>query len=281
MVDPNNPYYQQYSPTPSGPVRPDAPTEAYFPQLPPQAGPLPPKVRPEQLIRRNQSVPGGPLHKKMAYLWRTDPAYRVLYISLAFVIVAFLIFFVVVGGIFAHGGIPSQTQQQATSRTNTGSQQPKQNNQPGGSQKTAATQPTPQPTATTAPTPTPIPTQAPTPTPRPQPTPTAIPTQLTAQITNFPNVVQNNSTAQITVQTNQPNASVTLFVFYEGIPTNTTSGPVQTDGNGTATLNWNIHEHRINRAINTIIARMTAQITSQNDQRTQTQTVTIQIQTGN
>jgi cytoskeletal protein RodZ len=280
MVDPNNPYYQQYSPPPSGPVGPDAPTEAYFPQLPPQAAPLPPRVRPEQLIRRNQNVPAGTLPQKMAYLWRTDPAYRVLYISLAFVIVAFLIFFVVVGGIFAHGNHPAQTQQQSVAKTSTGGQAPKQPaNAPGGTQKTTNTQPTPQSIPTVAPTPTPVPTQVPTPTP--QPTATPIPTQLTAQITNAPNVVQNNSTVGITVQANQPNASVVLFVFYEGIPTESTTGPVQTDGNGTATLNWNIHERRINRGINMIIARVTAEVTGQNGQHMQTQTVTVQIQTGN
>jgi outer membrane biosynthesis protein TonB len=285
MIDPNNPGNQQYSPPlPPESAGPDAPTEAYFPQLPPQASPLPSRVRPEQLIRRNQNMPPGPLHQKLMYLWRTDPAYRVLYISLAFVIVAFLIFLLVVGGIFAHGNTPTKTQQ-VTSGGNTGQQSQPDTKQPNNAPKTPAAQPTAQPTPTPTPlptpTPTPIPTQPPTPTPIPQPTPTPIPAQLTAQITNVPNFVQNNSTVQVTVQTNQPNASVTLVALYEGIPTATTSNPVQTDANGTATINWNIHERKINRGINTITARLVARATAQNGQQAQTQEVTVQIQANN
>jgi hypothetical protein len=182
------------------------------------------RVRPEDLLRRSQSsLPANPL-TRISYLWKRDPAYRVLFIAIGVVLLSSLISVGLVAAMFNQPG--------------------PQGAQPGGSNSQQTNignvnLNTPTPAAT----PTPIPTS--TPTPEPTPTPTPVPTQppvnatLTVQITDIPTTVQFGGTVLVSVNTSKPNVSVHLSALSNGRQA-TITGSKKTNDQGNATLSWTV-----------------------------------------
>lgn len=204
--------------------------------------------------------------------WRRDPAYKFLFIAIGVVLLASILFVAFAGSTIsslfsqsgagttqtAPGGIPAQ----GTADTN-----PKFPTPGGNTGATPTSQPTtlPSPTATTAPNPTP--------TTPPSPTPTQNP-QLTLQIVNAPNQVNNNSTVTITVTASQPGVQVGLTITYNTNPFLKTLGPQATDNNGNAAFSWSVQVHPFSR--NQVFARLVA-IARKNGQEVTSQTVVVKI----
>ncbi|GCE04446.1 hypothetical protein [Dictyobacter aurantiacus] len=284
-LGPSNP---NYPPGMSG--QHDAPTEMFQTNPPPPGAPYRPgagapfnpgqrpgpTVRPEQLINKKkaQTLPPGPWHTKLAYLWRSDPAYKVLFIAIGVVIVCSIVGVILVGTAFS-----SFTSRSATNPNQNGSQTVA--NTP---QATPTTTPTAQPTMTPTPQPTATPTAQPTvaPTPTAQPTiastPTPVPNNgpLTVQFTNLPAQAQNHSTVPVTVAT-KPGATVALLITYNASPSFQQTTTVTADANGTATIPWTINERAFSRFTQVIAARVVAIARDQNNQQTTSQPATVQI----
>ncbi|GCE18281.1 hypothetical protein [Dictyobacter kobayashii] len=267
----------------------DAPTEMFqtanrpqgFPYQPAAGQPFnpgqrpTPNVRPEQLInkRKGQTIPPGPLHTKIAYLWRSDPAYKVLFIAIGAVILCSVIGLVLLGSVFANFGGRSATT--ASNQGNTQATAPTPQNTPAGATQPTAT-PTLQPTAT--------PTLQATATPLPQatvaPTPTPVVNNgpLTAQFSGLPGQVNNHTTVDITVTT-QPGATVTLLITYTASPAFQQTNAVVADANGTATIPWSINERAFSHFSMNATARLYAIARGQNQQAT-SQPATVQVNLG-
>ena len=85
-------------------------------------------------------------------------------------------------------------------------------------------------------------TQIQTPKPAPQITPTLTSAvSLTVQIINIPDSVENGTTAQVQVKTSKPGVSVKLQVTYQVDPFSSTSSSQTTDGDGQATIDWDVN----------------------------------------
>ncbi|HTI13999.1 MAG TPA: hypothetical protein VL461_05425 [Dictyobacter sp.] len=230
-------YQPQYLPGENS-SSPDAPTLPHQPVFQDQQ-PQPP-IRPEDLLQydnQHYPVPGA----RSASSWRKDPAYRVLWIAIATIIVSGIIFAIIGGNALAHYFQPTQA-----------------NNNNPNTQPTTVAQiiPTNTPTATPSPTPSPTPIVTPSPTPIP-PTPTPQPTnnqqmnhgtnqQLTVNITQVPNQVQDGDTVAITVQTSMPDAQVTLTFTSDGSPAYFTMGPKNVGGDSMTTFHWTVNERSFN-----------------------------------
>lgn len=207
--------------------------------------------------------------------WRKDPAYAFLFIALGVVLLASILFIAFAGSTFSslltqggrsQTGSGSNVPAQGTTDTNPKFPTPGSNN--GG---TPINQPTtlPSPTATIAnPTPSPVPTT--------QPSPTATPNQqLTLQIVNAPNQVDNNTTVTLNVTASQPNVQVQLTITYDVAPYFKMIGPQTTDNNGNASFQWNVQVHFFGRNQGT--ARIVATGSDQNGHRVTSQVVTVRI----
>jgi hypothetical protein len=191
-------------------------------------------IRPEDLVRRPQSaLPANPI-ARMGYLWRKEPAYRVLFIAIGIVLLSG---FVCVGLVFGMFNAPTSQNAQ------TGGNSPQQSAN-NGVVKTGT--PTPVATPTSAPTATPTPFPTPTPVPTQPPAPTPVPTQppvmgpLTVQITSIPTTVQNNQTVSVGVTTNEPGSTVHLVIALNAFPYYTISQTQTTDAAGNATISWHV-----------------------------------------
>jgi hypothetical protein len=191
-------------------------------------------VRPEDLVRMPKTaLPANPV-ARISYLWKRDPAYRVLFIAISVVILSSFVFVSLVSGMFNQ----PNTQNAQGDGTN-----PQQSTNLGGV-NTSST-PTVVPTSVPASTVAAIPTLIPTPTPFPTPTeaPTQPPTnaRLTVQISNIPQKVKNNTSISVDVTTNEPGASVFLVVKYvAAAPFYSKGQPQSTDDNGNSTILWQV-----------------------------------------
>lgn len=278
---PSNPNFQ-----PGMPEQHDAPTEMFqATPTPPNAPYQPgtgspfnrsqrpgPSIRPEQLInkRKGQTLPPGPWHTKLAYLWRSDPAYKVLFVSIGAIILCSLIGIILVGTAFSSftnktATNPNQNSPQTTANTPQSTATP--------TMQTTAT-PTIQPTAT----PTPQPTATPIPQPTVAPTPTTIPNNgpLTAQFASIPGQARNHSTVFVTVTT-KPGATVGLVITYNATPAFQQTTTVTANANGIATIPWTINEKAFSRFTPTITAHVVAVARDQNNQQANSQQATVQI----
>ena len=273
LEDPFDPHKQ-----PDKLVLPAIPTEEYHSPLPEYL--VHAEQRPFQargLVRKNQSPaarPARPLYKKLTHLWHKDPAYKVLFIAIGVVLVSSIICLALLAGFIA--------QLSPSPRPVT--------NLPARAQATPthATQPTPQAT----PRPTVVPTPMPTPTPIIVVTPAPIATapgiiaptpnpdeKLTVQIGTLPAQINNNVMVPVTVSTNQPGATVSLFVTYSAIPLLYTSDPQTTDANGNTTFFWSVHERTFSPFTRMVAANVTAVVRYQNRPQATSQTMTIHILT--
>lgn len=206
----------------------------------------------------------GSFFNRLGHLLRTDPAYQVLAIAVAGVLIACLIFVVVAGSLFAPPGLPMTA---------------------GGTNQKSVTTPTTAPDLT----PTTVPTTAPTATPNTTatsaptvaPTTPVVPTQTPVlpalQITKIPAQVVNGSRVAVTVQANKPGVSVWLSVtFNSSIGGNNTTSPATANGSGVATVSWHVSAIMINS--DSITATVYAVINGQNGQQIKSAPVTVTVQ---
>ncbi|MBO0779866.1 MAG: hypothetical protein J2P37_13670 [Ktedonobacteraceae bacterium] len=196
-------------------------------EAPPQASdatvfhPTAPRVRPEHLIRPTSPQMQGSFFTRLRQQLRNDPAYRVLAIALAGVLIAGIVFIVFASSLLASPG-PQQNSAALMAQASA----------------TAAAQqaPTPEPSPTEVPTPTPtVP-----PVPTLEPTPTTAPDVLTLQIVSIPQSVVNGTRVPVTVQSSLPDTTVRLHVTYTGAFGSFNSRAVSTGDDGTVTLNWSV-----------------------------------------
>jgi hypothetical protein len=265
------------------PVQHDAPTEMF--SAPPAAGPAHmrggqapwtqprPTIRPEQLIRKNaqQQLLPASLPAKLAYLWKSDPAYKVLFVAIGVVVVCSIFGLFLLSNAFSHG---STTSPQTANTSAEGSSTPGSNNAANTAQTKPTQIPTLQPTATPLPTPTPIPTST------PAPTPTPVPAMLNAQITSIPQTADNHTSISVTV-TSIPGATVWLTIITGADPPYLETEQKSTDGNGMAVITWHINEHSFNAFSRQTIAQVTAHAEGANGQQVQSQPAQITINLAN
>jgi len=206
------------------------------------------------------SGPAQP-HTKFFQLLRTDPAYQVLAISIALVLIASITFATLAGRMLSQLSSPqgNTTAQNAPVQSTS--------SPPGA----ASTNPSPTPA-----TPTPSPTEVPTVTSQPTTTQQG---QLSLQITNIPTLVNNNKTVQVTVAAGQPGVPVRLEVTYDASSNGYTSSPKTTGSDGTAQLNWRIRVTL--HGGSTVTAHVTAVANDQNGQPVSSPPVTVQITNNN
>ncbi|WP_376795581.1 hypothetical protein [Thermogemmatispora sp.] len=186
-------------------------------------------IAPEMLIRRPRQSAPPTLLGKMGYFWQKDPAYKVLMVASALVLIAGVIFSVVVGGTLMQGGSNMEARVPLT---------PPPGVAPTGTVDLRPTFPTPSGQGSNESSQPPV-----------QSTPALKPTRTTdngngsangaVQITGLPASVPNNSDVTVTVITNQPNSFVQLQVTYNVAPfVAVVNG--NTDASGTATLTWHV-----------------------------------------
>jgi hypothetical protein len=254
----------------------------------PDSGEMQPAVAPTGSTRAQSSYKSAapaqpPLSPagKIGYFWKRDAAYRVLFLSIALIIVISLIAIVLVGTTLGQilgwpghnqglvslipGATPAvqgstdvrPTFPVPTPGTGQGSTQSSQ--PPSSTNPTVV--PTSEPTVTLTPTPT-IPSGGP----------------LSVQITSVPLVVNNNTVVPVGVTTNQVGIIVQLFVTYSAPPGFYTSGQQLTDGSGMASLSWSIHV--LSRSNTLVTARLVAIARTQNGQQTISPPVTVHIVNG-
>ena len=240
-----------------------------------------PQVRPDQLIQHKTApAPKNPM-ARIGYYWRKDPAYKVLMIAAVLVIAAGFIFVSLATAAFIRNpnlfsSIGNTTPQNPTGVTPSGTVdlRPTFPTPGGGSGGNSSSQPPAQSTPVIQTTPG----GSTTPTPQASPTPGSGGGTLTVQITNIPGQVNNNSTVQVDVSTNEPGATVRLQVTYNAYPFYYQSGAQVTDGNGNATLDWNVQVSG-NRTRH-IYAKVTAVATDANGQYATSATYIVQVITG-
>ena len=215
---------------------------------------------------------------RLKYLWQRDPAYKVMMIATAVLLIAGLIFGTLVTNMLSqwselvlrNGRVAVLPQQPPTGVTPQGTVDfhPTFPTPGGGQGSTDSSQPPMGPTPALQNTPPPI-------TPTPQPTATQQGGLLIVQITSIPTQVSNNSIVPVQVTTNEPGILVRLYVSYD-VPPNFYASRVQmTDGNGNATLSWIVNVFTFARRRAT--ARVVAVGQDQNGQQVSSQVFTVQI----
>lgn len=228
------------------------------------------QLRPEQLIlRRTQPAPKGTI-SKLTYYWRKDPAYKVLIIALAMVVIAGVVFVslasaTVFGNQNSSASSLSQNPPPAPKATGTVDLRPTFPNPSGGNGTTQNSQPPLYQTPS-------LPSTSPT----AQSSPTQGNGSLTVQITNMPPVVNNGTSVDVGVNTSEPNANVLLVIHYNNAqPSRANAGPATTDGGGNATISWFVFVYSLRQR--NVQATVYAVATDQNGQQARSQYVNVQV----
>jgi hypothetical protein len=99
---------------------------------------------------------------------------------------------------------------------------------------------------------------------------------LDVQIVNIPDVVNNKSRVQVDVQTSEPNVNVQLQVTYDSAPFAYASNGDTTDDQGNATLNWNIRVRSFANG-NNVQATVIVVATDQDGQQATSQPMTVEV----
>jgi hypothetical protein len=259
----NNPHTQEPAPQSGKLVLPAPPVEEQRTYSGTQ-------LRPEQLIRRRtQPAPKGTV-SKLTYYWRKDPAYKVLIIALAMVVIAGVVFVSLASATFFgnqnfSASSLSQNPPPAPKATGTVDLRPTFPNPSGGNGTNQSSQPPLYQTPSL---------------PSTSPTAQSSPTQgngtLTIQITNIPSVVNNGSTVDVGVNASEPGASVLLVIRYNNAqPSRASAGPATTDGGGNATISWFVLVYGFRQR--NVQATVYAVATDQNGQQARSQGVTVQV----
>ena len=224
------------------------------------------QVRPEDLIRPAAMPPKDPL-ARLIYFWRKDPAYKVLIIAVALVLIAGLLSFSLVSramnpNFFKLNSTSPQAPPTGVTPSGTVDLRPAFPSPGGGQGSSTSSQPPAQSTPALQPT---VDNTQSSPTPGQGGT-------LTVQITGIPNRVQNGSVVDVGVSTNEANVTVELYVVYNAPPYRDFAGPRMTDG-GNATIPWSVSVYKIGGARATVVAIAR----DQNGQQAQSQPVSVQI----
>ncbi len=226
------------------------------------------------LIRHNTPPPPRSPFAKLVYFWRKDPAYKVLMIAVAMVVIAGLLLTMLVSstllhslGGFAAGGAVVQNPAGTAQPIATVDHKPAFPTPGGGQGSTVTSQPPMQSTPVLQPTSTLPPPQS-SPSPPPQ-------GGLSVQITSIPNHVRNNTIVNVGVSTNAANAQVLLLIYYPAFPYRSTAGPVTSDGNGNANLNWFVSIRSFTNRV--VEASVYAVVRDQNGQTVRSQPVFVQV----
>lgn len=226
------------------------------------------RLQTEQLIRRQaQAAPQGTV-ARLAYYWRKDPAYKVLFIAIAMVLIAGIVFVSLASAAFLgnsnfSASSSSQNPPVVAKPTGAVNLRPTFPNPGGGQGGNQSSQPplyqTPalQPTA------------------QPSPTSNNGGGTLTVQITNIPQQVANGQRVNVSVNTSEPGATVVLVVSYNVQPYRASAGPQTTDGGGNATISWFVLVYSFARK--SVQATVYAVATDQNGHQARSQVAMVQI----
>lgn len=259
----NHPDTQRQEPQPGKLVLPALPDEAEQTYKGGQTA----QIQPEQLVRyRPQPVPKGAV-ARLTYYWRKDPAYKVLIIAMAAVLVAGMVFVSLASTAFVGNAFTSRSSQNpptGANPTGTVDLRPSFPTPGGGSGGNQSSQPPMQST----------PALQPTNTGQASPTPGGGGT-LTVQITSIPSQVTNGSRVNVGVNTSEPGVSVLLVIRYNVAPSRATAGPQISDSDGNATISWFVFVYGPGQK--SVQATVYAVATDQNGQRAKSQSVTVQV----
>jgi hypothetical protein len=99
---------------------------------------------------------------------------------------------------------------------------------------------------------------------------------LNVQITDVPDVVNNQSQVRVEVQTSEPGVEVHLQVSYNAFPFYYTSRADTTDGDGNATLTWSVRVRSFN-SNNNVTANLIVVATDRNGQQATSDPTTVEI----
>jgi hypothetical protein len=230
------------------------------------------RLQTEQLIRRQaHAAPQGTV-AKLAYYWRKDSAYKVLFIAIAMVLVAGIVFVSLASAAFlgnSNSSSSSQNPPVVARPAGAVDLRPTFPNPGGGKGGHQSSQPPLYQTPALQPT---------NPTAQPSPTSNNSEGTLTVQITNIPQQVANGQRVNVSVNTSEPGASVALVVRYNVQPYRASAGPQTTDGGGNATISWFVLVYSIGQK--NVQATVYAVATDQNGQQAMSQAATVQISTG-
>jgi hypothetical protein len=229
------------------------------------------QLRPEQLIRLQRQPAPKDIGARLAFYWRKDPAYKVLMIAMAMVLIAGIIFVSLASATFLgnpnlFASSSSQTIPKGANPTGTVDLRPTFPAPGGGSGSNQSSQP---PMHST-------PALKPTSTGQPSPTPGGGGT-LTVQFTSIPSQVMNGSYVPVGVNTSEPGVSVLLVIRYSVQGGRSTAGPQTTDSDGNATIPWFVYTFGFRQK--SVQASVYALATDQNGQKAKSQTVTVQVLT--
>jgi hypothetical protein len=206
-----------------------------------------PALSDEELYKQRVSSPlsGPPIDRQAASpshnpftrlfrLWQKDPAYVVLSLAIALVALASLVFVVLgANAILSSNSGPTWSSAQiehppAPTPAGTVDNSPTFPTPGSNKGSSSSSQPHGGPTPTL------------------QPSPVGDQGTLNVQIVSIPDVVHNNTRVRVVVQTSEPGVSVRLQVTYDAAPFFYTNGAHTTDGNGNATLTWNVRVFGLN-----------------------------------
>jgi hypothetical protein len=228
------------------------------------------QFRPEQLIRhRTKPAPKGAA-ARLAYFWRKDPAYKVLIVAMAMVLLAGLVFVSLASAAFpGNSNLFSSSSPQnppiGANPTGTVDLRPSFPTPGGGNGSSQSSQPPMQQTPALQPT---------NPTDQPSPTPGGNGT-LTVQITSIPQQVMGGRSVNVGVNTSEPGVSVELVIRYSVSQIRNTAGPQITDSNGNATIPWFVLAGSFGQK--SVQATVYAFAIDQNGQRAKSQSITVQV----
>ncbi|GCE10237.1 hypothetical protein [Tengunoibacter tsumagoiensis] len=241
-------------PDPSTPVQQQPGSQQWTPHSAPTERFVRKPIGPEQLIRQPASpLPKNPV-QRMGQLWKSDPAYKVLFIAIGTILLSGL-----VGAILLTSWIFSSAQPSSTNSASATT--------PGAKVSVVSQNtPTPVPTAQPTPIPTIVPAILPTTAPTAPPTPTPDPnTPLTVDCNGLPGQAQNRTTLSVSIHTNKPGVSVKLTVIYNALPGFYNSSTVTTDSQGNASVPWKIavqtfqHNTKVTATVTAIAQSATGQ----------------------
>lgn len=220
-----------------------------------------------QSINQPSSAASHSLFTHMLQRLRTDPAFMLLSIAIALVVIASLVFVslgarTLLGGSGGPVWTSAMTQHPVIpSPVGTIDNHPKFPTPVSGKGSSTSSQP-----------------GAAGPTPNLQPTPANGGDQgtLNVEIVNIPDVVNNRSQIRVDVQTSEPNVDVRLQVTYDAAPFYYTSGGDTTDDNGDATLDWSVRVHSFLNG-NNVTATVVVVATDQNGQQATSDPTTVEV----
>ncbi|HET8845953.1 MAG TPA: hypothetical protein VFN35_31105 [Ktedonobacteraceae bacterium] len=225
-------------------------------------------TRPEPLTPRPMQPHNTQnLINRLAALWRKEPAYKILSLAIVLVVIASIVFIAMGASALVNGNNgtawnPKDVQHPPTPVVGTVDAKPTFPTPGSNKGSNSTSQPPAHPSPVLNPTPG-------------KGDPNNPNGDLSVQIVNIPNVVNNNSRVRVDVQTNQPGVTVYLQINYDAAPFFSTTGARATNGNGEVTINWSV---RVISLRDMATATVMAVATGPNGEHANSQTVMVTIQ---